>query len=38
VTIETLEKNIFGHFKYLPKLLGFGVEKSKIFDTVNCGL
>jgi hypothetical protein len=38
VTIETLEKNIFGHFKYLPKLLGFGVEKSKLFDTVNCGL
>ena len=38
MTIEAIEKNIFGHFKYLPKLLGFGVEESKLLDIVNCGL
>lgn len=35
---EAVEKNIFEHFKYLPKLLGFGVEESNLLDIVNCGL
>lgn len=38
VTIKAVEKNLFGHFKYLPKLLGFGVEEGETLDIVNCGL
>lgn len=38
MTIRTVEQNLFGHFKYLPKLLGFGVEESSLLDIVNCGL
>lgn len=38
MTIQTVEKNLFGHFKYLPKLLGFGVEENELLDIVNCGL
>jgi hypothetical protein len=38
VTIKTVEKNLFGHFKYLPKLLGFDVKEGETLDIVNCGL
>lgn len=38
MNIETIEKSAFGHFSYLPKMLGFYVEDNKQLTTINCGL
>jgi len=38
VNIETIEKNAFGHFAYLPKMLGFDVKENKQLTTIDCGL
>lgn len=33
-----MESNAFGHFEYLPSLLGFSVRKDKAITVINCGL
>lgn len=38
MNIETIEKNAFGHFRYLPKLLRFDVDDNKQLTAINCGL
>ncbi|MEM7589353.1 MAG: hypothetical protein AAF320_04280, partial [Myxococcota bacterium] len=36
--IERVESNAFGHFEYLPSLLGFSVKKDEAITVINCGL
>ena len=38
MNIETIEKNAFGHFTYLPKMLEFYVEENKQLTMIDCGL
>ena len=38
MNIETIEKNVFGHFTYLPKMLRFNVDDNKQLTMINCGL
>lgn len=36
--IEKIERNIFGHLKYLPRLFRFNVQKNNLITVVNCEL
>jgi len=38
VLMNKVERNTFGHFRYLPELLGFSVRKIPELTVVNCGL